>query len=62
MLETIRTRRGACDEVLIVKDGCLTDTSYTNIALWDGHRWVLPRHAAAARAHAARRLIDTRDG
>ncbi len=58
MLETIRTRRGACDEVLIVKDGCLTDTSYTNIALWDGHRWVSP-DTPLLPGTRRRRLIDS---
>ena len=35
--------RGDCDEVIMVKDGLLTDTSYTNIALFDGLNWYTPR-------------------
>lgn len=31
------------DEVVIAKDGLLTDTSYSNIALFDGQQWVTPR-------------------
>ena len=36
-------RRGGCDDVLLVKDGLLTDTSYCNIALYDGENWCTPR-------------------
>lgn len=32
-----------CDDVLLVKNGWLTDTSYCNIALFDGNRWFTPR-------------------
>ena len=35
-------RRGDCDDILIVRRGLLTDTSFTNIALFDGHRWLTP--------------------
>jgi len=32
------------DEILIEKDGYLTDTSIANIALYDGEQWVTPMH------------------
>jgi 4-amino-4-deoxychorismate lyase len=35
--------RGDCDDVLLVKNGLLTDTSYSNIALFDGKDWFTPR-------------------
>jgi 4-amino-4-deoxychorismate lyase len=35
--------RGDCDEIIMVKDGLLTDTSFSNIALFDGLNWVTPR-------------------
>jgi 4-amino-4-deoxychorismate lyase len=35
-------KRGECVDVLIVKNGFLTDTSYCNIALFDGEDWVTP--------------------
>lgn len=35
--------RGACDDILIVKQGLLTDTSIANIALFDGDNWYTPR-------------------
>lgn len=35
-------QRGQADDVLFVRDGYLTDCSYSNIALWDGSGWVTP--------------------
>ena len=32
------------EDVLIVKDGCLTDTSIANVALYDGKMWCTPSH------------------
>lgn len=32
------------DEILIVKNGEVTDTSYTNVALSDGENWYTPAH------------------
>lgn len=36
-------RRDGCDDVLLVKNALLTDTSYSNIALFDGRNWYTPR-------------------
>ena len=36
-------QRGGCDDVLMIKNGLLTDTSYCNIALSDGNNWFTPR-------------------
>ena len=41
-LDNAMKLRGDCDNVVIVKDGLITDTSYTNIALYDGSRWLTP--------------------
>jgi 4-amino-4-deoxychorismate lyase len=30
------------DEVIIIKNGCVTDTSYTNICFFDGKEWLTP--------------------
>lgn len=35
-------QRGSCDDVLIVKNGCITDSSYCNIVLFDGQSWYTP--------------------
>ena len=42
-LEALAAQRGEAEEVVIVKNGLLTDTSYSNIALFDGSQWVTPR-------------------
>ena len=36
------TKRGDCDDILIVKNGYLTDSWYANIALWNGESWFTP--------------------
>lgn len=35
-------KRGAADDILMIKDGLLADTSYANIALYDGSAWHTP--------------------
>ena len=34
--------RGDCDDVLMTKNGLITDASYANIVLFDGTDWVTP--------------------
>jgi 4-amino-4-deoxychorismate lyase len=34
--------RGVCDEIILVKNGFITDTSYSNLAFFDGMDWVTP--------------------
>lgn len=41
-LDSLFALRGECDDVLIVKGGCLTDCSYSNIVFWDGKEWITP--------------------
>lgn len=36
------SKKGECDDIIIVRDGKLSDSSYSNIALWDGHCWFTP--------------------
>ena len=38
----LMTRRGNCDDILIVKHGFITDTSFSNIVFFDGDKWVTP--------------------
>lgn len=35
-------QRGTCDDILIIKDGFITDTSYANVAFFDGSNWYTP--------------------
>lgn len=41
-LDELYAQRGECDDVLIVKNSLITDTTIANIAFWDSKRWVTP--------------------
>lgn len=41
-LNKLFTSRGVADDVLILRNGLLTDTFICNIALWNGERWFTP--------------------
>ena len=40
--DRLMAERGDCDDILIVKNGLVTDTSFTNVAFYDGKRWLTP--------------------
>ena len=50
--------RGNCDDVLLVKNGLLTDTSYCNIALSDGENWYTPRIPLLYGVNRAKLIAD----
>ncbi len=41
-LNELHNKRGEADEALIVKNGYVKETTYANVALYDGKRWVTP--------------------
>jgi 4-amino-4-deoxychorismate lyase len=41
-LDELSIKRGNYDEILIVKNGLITDTSFSNIVFYDGFHWVTP--------------------
>jgi len=41
-LNTLFNQRRNCDDILIVQNGLVTDTSYCNIAFYDGVNWLTP--------------------
>ena len=43
-LNALSAMKGNCDEIIIVKHGFVTDTSFTNLAIYDGTRWITPKH------------------
>jgi len=43
-IDELFLRRGCCDDILIVRNNRLSDTSYCNIALFDGYKWYTPEH------------------
>ena len=42
-LEGLFAQRGNCDDVLIVKKGKITDSSYANVVFFDGKDWWTPK-------------------
>ena len=42
LLESLFALRGACDEIIIVKNGLITDTSMSNLVFFDGTSWLTP--------------------
>lgn len=43
-LNALAAQKDDCDEIIIIKNGLITDTSFTNLALFDGNRWLTPKH------------------
>ena len=42
-IENLLTQRGSCDDILMIKDGYVTDTSYANIVVMDDSgKWFTP--------------------
>lgn len=41
-LDALYAKRGKCDDIVIVKNGLITDTTIANLAFYDGQRWVTP--------------------
>lgn len=41
-LNQLKEKQGECDEILIIRNKHITDTSYTNVALYDGKQWFTP--------------------
>jgi 4-amino-4-deoxychorismate lyase len=43
-LNTLLQQAQNCDEIIIEKEGYLTDTTISNIAFYDGKKWYTPAH------------------
>lgn len=41
-INSLVEQRQFCDDILIVKNGFVTDSSYSNIIFFDGVRWITP--------------------
>jgi len=42
-LNELYAKREDADDILIVKNSLITDTSIANIAFWDDHKWITPK-------------------
>jgi 4-amino-4-deoxychorismate lyase len=43
ILDDLFSRKGDCDEIIIIKNGFVTDTSISNLIFFDGKNWVTPK-------------------
>jgi 4-amino-4-deoxychorismate lyase len=41
-LSALYNQKDPCDDILIVKQGYLTDSYYANVVFWDGKQWLTP--------------------
>ena len=57
-LNELFEKKSIADDVLIVKNGLLTDTTYANIALFDGIKWLTPVSPLLAGTRRAKLLDD----
>lgn len=57
-LNALFAQRGSCDDVLLLRNGFITDTSYANVALYDGNRWYTPAHPLLPGTQRARLLRE----
>lgn len=50
--------KGKCDDILIVKNNLISDSSYCNIAFYDGYEWATPAEPLLEGTARARLLED----
>ncbi len=42
-ITSLFSQKGTCDDIIMIKDGLVTDTSIANIAIYDGQKWITPK-------------------
>ncbi len=57
-LQKLLEEKGICDDILIVKNGLITDSSFCNIVFFDGSEWVTPA-TPLLRGTARERLLSS---
>ena len=65
ILNDLKSKKGGADDILIIKNGFVTDTSFSNIIFFDGKNWVTPDTPLLAGTQRAylleKRLIKTKE-
>ena len=56
VLASLLDKREDCDEIIIIKNGFVTDTSYSNLVFFDGTDWYTPANPLLAGTNRARLL------
>ncbi len=59
-LERLFAQRGDADDILIVKNGLIKDTTIANVAFFDGHQWLTPKHPLLQGTTRARLLDENK--
>lgn len=59
-LEALLALRNGCDEIIIIKNGRVTDTSMSNLIFYDGTCWITPSDALLKGTCRARLLAEGR--
>ena len=57
-LNLLLEKKEKCDDILVVQNGLLTDTSIANIALYDGNKWFTPKEPLLKGTCRARLLAE----
>ncbi len=58
ILQQLFELRGNCDDILIVKNGCITDSSTANVIFFDGQNWWTPDSPLLVGTQRARLLSE----
>lgn len=58
VIDKIFAQRAEADDILIIKNGLVTDTSIANIAFFDGDRWLTPKNPLLEGTTRARLLNE----
>ncbi|MBA1438079.1 MAG: aminotransferase class IV [Epsilonproteobacteria bacterium] len=56
-IDHLFVQREGCDDILIVQEGYITDTSIANVAFYDGDHWLTP-NKPLLRGTTRQRLLD----
>ncbi len=57
-IDKLFSQKDEADEIIIVKNGLVTDTSIANIAIYDGTNWITPRSPLLYGTTRARLIED----
>jgi 4-amino-4-deoxychorismate lyase len=59
-LQQLFENRGGCDDIIIVKNGCLTDSFAANLVFFDGEKWWTPNSPLLAGTQRAKLLEENK--
>ena len=59
-LDALLQHKQECDDILIIKNGLVTDTSFSNIVFFDGQHWITPAQPLLKGTCRANLLIHKR--